>query len=138
MRPRTRNQRGVAAIEFALVLPVLILLVLGIIEFSVALYDKAVITNASREGARAGIVFGTPSLTDAEIASVVSNYCQNRLITFGSPGPVTTTIVREGTYTGDDLKVQVRYQYGFLAIPRFVVGLMGGIQLTAETIMRME
>jgi Flp pilus assembly protein TadG len=93
MIPIRRNQRGAAAIEFALILPVLVLLILGIIEFSVALYDKAVITNASREGARAGIVFRDPPVTDGEIVGVVTSYCQNRMITFGSPGQVTSRFV---------------------------------------------
>ncbi len=138
MRRKNRNQRGTAAIEFALVLPILVLLVLGIIEFSVALYDKAVITNASREGARTGILFRDPRFTDGEIASVVTSYCQNRMITFGSPADVTTTVEREGMASGDDLTVQVQYQYHFLAIPGFVAGLAGNVQLGAQTIMRME
>ena len=132
------NQRGVAAIEFALILPVLVLLLLGIIEFSLALYDKAVITNASREGARAGIVFSDPPMTDGEISSVVTSYCQNRMITFGSATQVTTTVLREGTSSGDDLTVRVQYQYQFLAVPKFVTGLAGGVQLAAQTVMRME
>ena len=132
------NQRGVAAIEFALVLPVLVMLLLGIIEFSIALYDKAVITNASREGARAGILFRDPPVTDGEISGVVTSYCQDRMITFGSATQVTTTVVREGTSSGDDLKVHVQYQYQFLAVPRFVAGLAGDVQLGAQTIMRME
>jgi len=138
MRHKNWNQRGVAAIEFALILPVLVLLLLGIIEFSLALYDKAVITNASREGARAGIVFSDPPMTDGEISSVVTNYCQNRMITFGSATQVTTTVLREGLSSGDDLTVRVRYQYQFLAVPKFVTGLAGGVQLGAQTVMRME
>ena len=139
MKRKHSNQKGSAAVEFALVLPILLVLVFGIVEFSLALYDKAVITNASREGARAGIVFGDPPLTDGEISSIVSSYCQNRLITFGTPTQVTTIIVREGSgASGDDLTVQVQYQYQFLAIPRFVTGITGGIQLGAQTIMRME
>jgi Flp pilus assembly protein TadG len=138
MIPIRRNQKGAAAIEFALILPVLVLLILGIIEFSVALYDKAVVTNASREGARAGIVFRDPPVTDGEIVSVVTSYCQNRMITFGSPGQVATTVLREGMASGDDLTVRVQYQYQFLAVPNFIVALAGGIQLGGQTVMRME
>ncbi len=54
---KIRSDHGASAVEFALVLPVLMLLTFGIIEFGVLLFDKAVITNASREGARMGIVF---------------------------------------------------------------------------------
>ena len=47
------HQRGAAVVEFALILPILLILLVGTIDASLALYDKAVITNASREGARA-------------------------------------------------------------------------------------
>ena len=43
---------AVAAVEFALVLPVLLLILFGIINFGTLMYDQAVITNAAREGAR--------------------------------------------------------------------------------------
>ena len=138
MRHKNWNQRGVAAVEFALVLPVLVLLLLGIIEFSVALYDKAVVTNASREGARAGIVFRDPPMTEGEIAGVVTSYCQDRMITFGSVTQVTTNVIWEGMASGDDLTVRVLFQYQFLAVPNFVADLAGGIQLGGQTVMRME
>jgi Flp pilus assembly protein TadG len=87
---KVKSQNGGAAVEFAIVLPILVLLVFAIIEFSVALYDKAMITNASREGARAGIVFSDPRISDNEITSVVNNYCGSYLITFGA---ATATIL---------------------------------------------
>jgi Flp pilus assembly protein TadG len=138
MKAEIHSQKGVAAVEFALVLPLLVLLAFGIIEFSLALYDKAVITNASREGARAGIVFRDPAFTDGEIIDIVNQYCQNRLITFGSALQPTTSVVREGASTGDDLTVQVHYQYTFLVIPGFITNMTGGIPMTAQTVMRME
>ena len=49
-----QNEDGVAAVEFALILPVLLVLVFGIINYGILLYDQAVITNAAREGARWG------------------------------------------------------------------------------------
>jgi Flp pilus assembly protein TadG len=138
MKAQIHDQKGVAAVEFALVLPLLVLLAFGIIEFSLALYDKAVITNASREGARAGIVFRDPPVTDGEIIGIVNQYCQNRLVTFGSALQPTTTVNREGTSTGDDLTVQVQYQYNFLVIPGFITSMTGGIPMTAQTVMRLE
>lgn len=56
MRNLPFRQLGVALIEMAFVGPLLILLVLGVLVFGVALYDQSVITNASREGARKGVV----------------------------------------------------------------------------------
>ena len=139
MERKIKGQEGVAAIEFAIVLPLLILLVFGIIEFSVLLYDKAMITNASREGARAGIVFNVPDrISDGEIINVVNNYCQNYLINFDGTSAVSTNITRTGDSAGDPLIVTVSYRYDFLVLPNFISSLTDGITLEANTVMRME
>ncbi|MGQ3683784.1 MAG: TadE family protein [Candidatus Loosdrechtia sp.] len=133
------RQKGVATIEFAIILPLLIILVFGIIEFSLLLYDKQVITNASREGARKGIVFRHPArVTNAEITEVVNAYCSNYLITFGSPAAPVTTITRTGMNSGDELTVAVSYTYNFLIIPKFITSLTGTKTINAVTVMRME
>ena len=134
------NQNGAAAVEFAIVLPLLVTLVFGIIEFSILFYNKAMITNASREGARAGIVYAYPNrMSDAEIESVVDTYCGNNLITFGSGTHTpSVTVTRSGNETGDDLTVTVGYHYDFLVLPNFISTLMGGLNLSAVTVMRME
>jgi Flp pilus assembly protein TadG len=133
-----KHQRGATAVEFAIVFPLLILLMFGIIEFSVILYDKAMITNASREGARAGIVSQLVRVSDSQIQSVVDNYCRLYLISFRSGAAPVTTVARTGSTFGSDLSVTVTYTYSFLALPQFVTGLMGPMNLTARTVMRME
>jgi len=138
MSAEWKNQDGASAVEFALVLPILVLMVFAIIEFSVALYDKAMITNASREGARAGIVFRIPPVTDEEIGNVVNTYLGGNLITFGGPAAANTTVTRNGSNPGDELKVTVDYTYTFLIIPNIITQLSGGITMMAETVMRME
>ncbi|TQJ51679.1 TadE family protein [Phycicoccus sp. SLBN-51] len=47
-----RRDRGAAAVEMAIVLPMLLLVIGGLVDFGRAFYLQAVITNASREGAR--------------------------------------------------------------------------------------
>lgn len=138
----TRNQRGVAALEFAIILPLLILLLFGIIEFGLLIYNQHIITNASREGARSGIVARAPALTSGElqtgIDNLIKNYCQDKLITFGSASDPVVTVTLSDNFTfpsdtfGEDLTVAVNYQYDFLVIPISI----GPIQ--AETIMKME
>jgi Flp pilus assembly protein TadG len=136
---KMREETGASAVEFAIVLPVFVLLLFGIIEFSIALYDKAMITNASREGARAGIVYSFPDrVSDEEIANAVLNYCGDYLITFGEASGVNTTITRTGDLYGSPLTVRVEYQYDFLVLPNFITTLAGGINLAGETVMRME
>ena len=51
-RSRLRSERDASMVEFALVAPLLFVLLFGIIESGLILYDRAFITNASREGAR--------------------------------------------------------------------------------------
>ncbi len=141
------DQRGASAVEFAIVLPLLVIFVFGIIEFGIIFYDKAMVTNASREAARKGIVFRDPRVTAAEIQSVVDNYCSGKMITFGSStNPVTTVPSGECVNHNDQLRVIVSYQYDFLLLPNFLAipffpsggGLPGTIDIEAVTEMRCE
>jgi Flp pilus assembly protein TadG len=76
---KVKNQAGVAIIEFALIGLLVFALSFGIITFGIALYDYAVITNASREGARSSVVApvsargyssGTTTCTPTTLSSV--------------------------------------------------------------------
>jgi Flp pilus assembly protein TadG len=148
MPPRLKGQRGAAIIEFALVLSFLLALLLGIIEFSIPWYNKAMITNASREGARAGTVFrpSVARLNADQIRNVVRNYAEAHLVNFDeSRPPPTITLVNNDDNgdevvpnSGDSLTVIVEYTYEFLVLPRFVKGLGATPQLTATTVMRYE
>ena len=135
-----RCQKGVAAIEFAIVLPLLMMIVFGIIEFGLLMYDKQVITNASREGARIGI--SDVAVTDAEIEAVVANYVANNLITFGSPISPDTTIDppgdRSGMGFGQDVTVTVTYNYDFLILPGFAASLAGVQTVVSQTVMKIQ
>lgn len=163
MKPRMimESENGVAAIEFAIVLPLLLLLLFGIIEFSILLYDKAMITNASREGARAGIVYDfydpspdepysgdeTYHPNNSEIIARVNQYLQDFLISFGDPDDdPDITITRRNRSSeligygeeekGDSLLVVVDWTYDFLVLPNFMSGLVGDI--SSRAVMRFE
>jgi Flp pilus assembly protein TadG len=56
---RRWRDRGAAAVEFALVVPVLILLIFGSIEFGLAVQARTMIGNAAREGVRVASLGGT-------------------------------------------------------------------------------
>ena len=139
MKTTIKNQRGVAAVEFALILFPLVLLVFGTIEFSTLLYDKAMITNASREGARAGIVYSYPDrIADGEIVNVINTYVSDHMISLGGDSSVSTTITRAGNASGDTLTVRVSYIYNFLVLPNLMTSLSDGLLLQGETVMRLE
>ncbi len=150
-----KDQKGTEIVEFAIISTLLFLLLFGIIDFGILLYDKAVITKASREGARAGIVQRWDNSTDPatydpltsdEITTVVNSYVAGRLITFGGSGAVSTSVAdvdlvaeypedaTSGFGTRDQRTVTVTYPYNFLA--GFLVGPT--INLSSTTVMRME
>ena len=62
-RRRPRGERGAAAVEFALVVPVLVALLLGILDYGMIFTDSVSVRNGVREAARKGVVsnFGTGS-----------------------------------------------------------------------------
>ena len=137
-----KDQKGATAVEFALILPLLIFLLFGIIEGGLLLYNKQIITNACREGVRAGIVVRQPRLTDGEIATVVDQYAQHYLITFGAGTinsdailPVYSDSDRNPGVFGTDLIMDVTYPYNLLVLSAFG---FGQITLHARTIMKME
>ena len=136
----SRGEEGQALVEFALVVPVLLLLLLGIVEFGLLLYNQQVITNASREGARYGIVMRTPRRSVEEIKAVVDFYAGTRLITFGDSVPQTDVVPdpTAGSTFGDDLSVGVSFHYDFLVLPSFLAFLVGGQELRATTTMKYE
>jgi Flp pilus assembly protein TadG len=70
LRHRLADERGQSAAEFALVAPVLIMLVLGAIQFGIAFNTWVTLTDAARAGARRAIVarFNGGSTADAEQA----------------------------------------------------------------------
>jgi len=55
-----RDEKGAAAVEFAVVAGLFLMIVFGIIEFGILMFDQHILTNASREGARAGVVMRAP------------------------------------------------------------------------------
>jgi Flp pilus assembly protein TadG len=140
VQPARHPQRGASAVEFAVVLPVLILILFGTIEFGLFMFNKQVITNASREGARAGIIYREPRLTGGEITAIVNDYLGTKLVSFGATEVQATTVVdySGGQIFGQDLMVRVSYPYNFLVLPGFVIPLAGGLTITGETVMRYE
>ena len=128
-------ERGAALVELAIVLPLLLLILVGIIEFGLLFYNQQVLTNSSREGARAGIAH----LEEVKIKEIAVAYCNDRLITFDTLQNLINddvTVVGELTDYPENLTVTVSYDYSFL-IPK-LLGLGTSMQLSTETVMNME
>ena len=139
-------------VEFAIISVLLFLVLFGAIDFGLLLYNKQVITNASREGARRGIVQNSPRIPVSEINTVVQTYCQNHLINFATNVFPTITVSNHsgtpGTICGDlfgidnELSVTVQYNYKFLALPNVIKAAGGSfsdpITLVSSTVMKCE
>jgi Flp pilus assembly protein TadG len=65
------DERGAVAVEFALLLPLLVTLLMGIIQMGLAFNEKLTLTHAAREGARAAIVGADPVSAVKDAASSV-------------------------------------------------------------------
>ena len=125
------NQRGVAAVEFAIVLPFLALLLFGIIEFSLLLYNQQVITNASREGARVAVNPIPKIELTSEIETIVEDYISDKLISFGNnPNALNVQVSGLGGNAGNNLTVTVTFEYGFLVPGFFNLGTTYDLQST--------
>jgi hypothetical protein len=104
-------------------------------EFGVALYDIQIIKNASREGARAGIVAGIPKPTVDDITAVVDGYLANAAF---DPSEAVVTVTGAGGVFPNPLTVTVSYPYHFNVLSGLTGGLIGDINLQGRVTMRHE
>jgi Flp pilus assembly protein TadG len=133
--------RGSAVIEFVIVLPLLCLVLFAIIEYGIIFYDKNIITNASREGARYGIVSQNSAYpTSANITSYITSHFTTHLVTFASSNPTPTITVSSTASpptTGAQLTVTVTYSYTCLVLNK-LAGFTSPMNITSTTVMIYE
>jgi Flp pilus assembly protein TadG len=127
------RDRGAAAVEFALLLPVLLLLVFGIIDFGRALNAQITLTQAAREGARLAAL-GQPDVVNRTQGAASGL----------SPVTVTVTACPDGAGPGVDASVTTSYAFSFATPIGAIAGMFGGtglgspITLTAQGVMPCE
>ncbi len=121
---RGRPQAGQSTVEFAVLLPVLVLAVLVLVQGGLVVRDQLLVQHAAREGARAAAV--SESVADVQDAA-------------GRAGPLDRTrltVTRSARQQGQPVRVTVRYRFRG-AVP--VVGrLMDRFTLSASVTMRAE
>jgi len=116
-----RRDSGAAALEFALILPALVLLTLGIIEFGFLFQNQLALTHAAREGARMAAI-GT--WNQAEVAQ---RALPTTPVITTNPTPVSSAV------RGQAVTVTLRHQYDWMLLP-----FPGTITLRGEATMRRE
>jgi Flp pilus assembly protein TadG len=145
--PRAGGERGSVAVEFALLAPLFLLLLFGIVDFGHALYMKQIVSNASREAARYASKFHADPATGAQIkpsaltpsvsAWTISKYAgllpsdANLAATPGGPGYTSGT-------AGDDIQVTVTAIKTWFVLGKLVPSLGSQKNLSATTVMKCE
>lgn len=126
-----KNSKGQSLVEIAIVLPILILIVMGIIEFGLLFNNYIIIANASREAARKAALGGT----DSEIIQVVENMTTTLNL---SNMNISISPSFSSRRHGTQAKVEVVYRAGLITpvIGEFFPG--GEARLTATSVMRVE
>jgi Flp pilus assembly protein TadG len=140
---RFLGERGAAAVEFAIVAPLLFLLVFAIIDFGFAFHGWDAVQNAAREGARVGAVTPSVAQIQARVRSASSFLDQSKVT-------VTVECARGGSSSfgtcgsgaswseGDLIRVTVNYDYSYMTpLPSFV-GMGQTLHETAVTEARFE
>ncbi len=127
-RPRSTGEAdsGAAAVEFALVLPLLLLLLLGIIDFGRAYNMQLALTQAAREGVRVSALGGTE-------ADAVSRAQQAMFPVTGATASVTLTCPAAVLPTSD-AEVTVTRTYDYITPISGILNLMGQPALATPTI----
>jgi Flp pilus assembly protein TadG len=125
--PRTDGQ---AFVEFALVLPVLVMLLIGILQFGLAFHNYLSITDATRVGARAAAVKRTAGACAAATTAIQNTVSSKQWSQVSSRITCTTP---NGTDTGDPVIVKVDYPYS-IGLP----GISKTGNLTASATERLE
>ena len=129
---RNKNEHGQAMVEFAVILPVLLLILFAILQFGVVFNNYIQVTAAAREGARKAAVSRTLGTSAAETAATTSAKS-------AAPGlkqnSITVSFPNSPTFAqGSDVAVKVTYPYSIS-----IIGLVvASGNLSSTTTMRVE
>ncbi len=114
-RRRRSGDRGQGLTEFAIVIPVFLLVMFAIFDFGFMLYSRLTVANATREAARAAVMVAyRPSIrdvVDATVKSVSFALTTSRMVIESDCVPVGSCDVNANPKPGDSVQVTVTYQY---------------------------
>ena len=131
-----RSEDGQALVEFAMVVPVLLLLILGLVEFSRAWNTKQVLTDTAREALRSSVV-ADPDFTYEEMRQMIDD-----ALTRASLDPQRAEVSVEGWKTGTGSPAQIRIDYDYdLGFFASIAGWASGdrtLALSTSFVMRNE
>ena len=137
-RRRARDERGIAMLETLIVLPLLLLLLFGLVEFGILFGRWLALNNAAREGARQAIVFRqncAAAQVETDVVNAVQAYAQG----LGLAIPASDiTVNGQCTGGGAASTVGVTLPYTFGVLPGLAKGIGPTINLQSSSVMRNE
>jgi Flp pilus assembly protein TadG len=123
------NARGNAVVEFAMILPILLLILFGITEFGRMILTTNILNTASREGARLAAV--SPTGEKAAIEARV-----NEVLAAAKVSPKAITV--EYLAASNSVRVTVTSDFQILSRSVLPPSLRGTIELRGQTVFRYE
>ena len=135
IRARRKNgEKGQALVEFALLVPIFLLLLFAIIDFGMGFYSWITVTNGAREGARLGAVLATQQQIEDRVYQTVSLPNEST--------QMTVTVTNAQGQPGESVVVKVDYDYDLITplagIVSFVSGDVIGPTLTFSSTAEMR
>jgi Flp pilus assembly protein TadG len=103
------SEDGQALVEFAIVVPVLLLLIVGLVEFARAWNTQQVLTDAAREALRSSVV-ANAGFTYGQLEGVVDQALLRAAL---DPERAQVSVVGWRTGTGTPARIQIDYRYEF-------------------------
>jgi Flp pilus assembly pilin Flp len=142
------DTKGAVMVEFAVLCTVFLLIVAGIMDLGHAFYMDQVITNASREGARYGVVYtaypdGTREPPNAFPITIEQHLLDadkwNLKAYLPGDADAHVYVTGDGSVTaGDKLEVKVTAQKFWFVLSHFIPGMSDSITLSSTSVMRLE
>ena len=130
-----------ALVEFALIMPLLFLLIAGTIDFGLMINRDTLVNNAAREGAREGTLNPNAAAIEAVVRSVLSDLNQAATtvtITCRKPDDTACTTFNADAKSGGVAIVRVEHVHTWLTFAPTAVGLGTTTTLTKTVEMRIE
>jgi Flp pilus assembly protein TadG len=121
----TNAERGQAAVELALVTPLLFVLLLAVVQIGLVIRDDVLVVDAAREGARAAAVDPAPGAAEKAVRQVP-----------GLDPSRLRVIATRGVGSGATVRVEVDYDE--MADVPLLEGFVGAISLHATAVLRIE
>ncbi len=115
---RKNGEKGQALVEFALLIPLFLILLFAIVDFGMGFYSWITVTNSAREGARLGAVAATQQ-------DIIDRVYQTTDLP-NETANMTVTVTNAQGQPGDSVVVQVDYDYDLITPLAGLVQLVSG------------